>query len=241
MLATRGPTIVDVVRANAQAVTASLATIDRHFQRHGRSNVDWPKAAFDLDLIVTNWLTTWRLYRDHSVARYRGGTRPRTTIEAAQRAEFDGHFAYRLTEQLRDFVTHVDLPPTHLALHEELDQADITVRSRVAAFDPAELLERWDGWKAIMKNDLRAASQSVSLDDLIPDAMQSLERIEAVVAAVRRPAERRAARSVLRAANRVESLGGLPCLFKVRRSNPGESLTFSTMPLPVDQATILLR
>jgi hypothetical protein len=241
VLATREPSIVDVVRANAKAVTASLSTIDRHFQRSGRSNVDWPKAAFDLNLIVTNWLTTWRLYRDHSVGPYRKGTRPRTTIEAAQHAEFDGHFAYRLTEQLRDFVTHVDLPPTDLALHEKLDAAGNIVRSRTAAFDPAELLERWGGWKSIVKADLRAASKPVSLDDLIPTGMQSLERIEVVVAAVRQPAERRAARSVLRAADRVANLAGLPCLFEVKVGHAEEPLVFSPMPLPVDQAHYLLQ
>jgi hypothetical protein len=106
---------------------------------------------------------------------------------------------------------------------------------------PAELLKRWGGWKAVLKGDLLAASQSVSLDDLIPTAMQSLERVEVVVAGVRQAAERRAARSVLRAADRVETMGGLPCLFEVHVRHPDEPLIFSPMPLPVEQAYDVLQ
>jgi hypothetical protein len=201
--------------------------------------VMWNEVHFDLQVLVTNWLSAWRVYRDHCTATFPKRAPQYAKLDAVRHAEFDGSPAYRLAENMRDYVTHVGLPPIHMTVSEHLDEEDKARRTWKCWFNPQQLLEDWDRWKSPAKRDLVARIE-LTLAEIVDDVMQAAQRIEATIQTLRPPQLRRSARSILRAAQKVEDQGGAPCLLKLHVDGSGALTKMTPIPLPTTAARELL-
>jgi hypothetical protein len=236
------PGIIDVLRANAGTVLELLATLDAHIAQHGVSaGLPFPNFMFFLRTPITNWLMSWGAYGDHCAARHPKESPARAKVIAAQNGEFDASSAYRLAEGLRNYVTHVRLPPIRLSVSEHDDPAaGESTPQRHCRFEPDELLTSWNNWSRLARLDLEGSSTPILLDAFVVDSLACAERIEVLMQGLERPARRRAARVVQRARERIAGEGA-PCMYEREATTrlPGES-RLTQYPLPIQAAEQLL-
>lgn len=194
----------------------SLAVVERNFAElvrarpqgteRGGSDLNLAQLRFEIGVKFLNWLSSWRLFLEHSKAaiiRSFGSHSPELVAwHNYRRAAFNSSFAYRLSERLRDYVIHVGLPPITVD-----GRVDANERRLDFALNPAHLLKLWDGWKADVTRDLQQSSALIPLYRLVGDAMLELRELDKVIYSYARP---HVAACVALLVEAAEPLGGLP-------------------------------
>lgn len=141
---------------------------------------------------VINLLSTTRMYLDqvqHDLGAIFTKASATDAVKVATNAEYDGSFAYRIMEALRNHVQHRDLPVHELTFPVlfDLDVEPITRhQTAVPLLNPGRLaLDRH--FKATVLKELLAHGDRVPLTPLIRDYIACITRIHAVVRQVTDP------------------------------------------------------
>lgn len=230
-----------LVYANQEAVHDALSRLE-----HGLGRVrgfDLPRTTFELQVALANWLSSVRWLLDHTRVRFGDEPSRLDKFKAAMTQEFDQNSAYRLSYKLRDFSTHRDLPPISVSgqarlLPDGTQEVALSVR-----FEPAKLLESWDGWGRFVTADLANAHNAIDVVAFVDDAMASIERIMAAILVQDAERYRSAAGLVIDAIGRLPAApleeGGVPMLVTLDIED-GRTRHMTPTPLPADEASDLI-
>ena len=141
-----------------------------------------------------NWLTSVRLFDDHTIARLTrtyGGFAPElVAYNTARAAAYDNNPSYRFVYQLRHYAQHCGMVPIQGSV--TVDRAGTHVE---LFFDRDELLQEFSGWKQA-KADLVQGPRRVKLDDHIEAAMDAVVELGRVVAKLDEPLVKRRAATI---------------------------------------------
>ena len=130
---------------------------------------------------VVNYLTTMRMFLDHSEADLRrrdaqdGGNRF-GTWKIVCSAEYDDYFGYRFLYRFRNYIQHVGLPLSILTVSSSLNDDGRVVGSVFLGESPHHLVEEFDGWSKVGA-ELEALSTELDLSEQIHVSMECLTRI----------------------------------------------------------------
>ena len=148
----------------------------------------------DLNRLLANFLTSCRLFLDHTQARtirrYGPNSRPVVAFVQATKSAFDASSAYRIMYKMRDYLQHVGLPIHTIGLTETFDPAlSRTDYSVGLTVDPHALLRHHAKWgkatadlQAIVRNvpvaeySATFASHLRTIEHLVLDAERDLVR-----------------------------------------------------------------
>jgi hypothetical protein len=180
---------------------------------------------------------------DHTKKRLAHDAEKLKRFDDARHQEYDEHFAYRFTYDLRDYATHCDLPPVSVQVESRAIGADKRTDRLGMKLEPGYLLESWNGWKPKIKSDLQARSEPIDLIPLVDDAMACVERVMLAIIAAEDDDRQRAALIIVDAVERLpeDALGNdaAPVLFAAEVD--GESIrNLSPTPLPIAEARAVL-
>jgi len=211
--------------------------------RHRRGFGWVPEQRLQTTLALANWLTSVRWLLDHTETRLAHEPDKLKQFKDATSQEFDGHFAYRFTYNLRDYATHCDFPPVSMHVESRLVDADERIDSLSIGLEPGSLLNASFDWKPRVWSDLIARSEPIDLVPLVDDAMACIERVMKAIVAVDIPDCRDAARVIVDA---VECLpedalenGATPVVFTAEIE--GNNIrSVSPTPLPITEAWDIL-
>jgi hypothetical protein len=116
-----------------------------------------------------DWLSTMRLYIDHTSARL--GESDRDALGGFQRvlsAQYDSRFGYRFCARLRNYAVHQGLPIHTVALRAE---SGLGPALRLSA---STLVARYNGWSTV-KAELLSGPEDIDLIANIDEAMLGLD------------------------------------------------------------------
>ncbi len=209
-----------------------------------RRGFSWvPEQHVQTTLALANWLTSVRWLLDHTQQRLAHEPDKLEQFKDATSREFDGHFAYRFSYNLRDYATHCDLPPVSMHVESQMVGNDERVDHLSIQLEPTRLLSTWRGWKALVKSDLMARSEPIDLVPLVDEAMACVERVMAAIIGADDRDRRKAAQLIVDAVERLpedaRANGAEPVLFATE-SEAGNVRRVSPTPLPITQARDML-
>jgi hypothetical protein len=163
-----------------EAAIAIAYTTASHPQR-----IDASESLFHLRRILLNWLTSIRLFDDHTVTRltrmYGRNSAELERYDQARSGEYDGNPSYRFVCELRNYAQHCGQVPIQGSVHVSREAREVELY-----FDREELLTKYGKWKQV-KRDLRSGPEHLLLDDHIEAAMASIVELAKVVAEIDKP------------------------------------------------------
>ena len=156
------------------------------------SRTDGRGRAQDVETALVGLLLFWRLCLDQVradlSARFgKTSTQWATFVEATNRC-YDESLGYRLAEGLRNFVQHVDMPGLTFARSAGRSRSGEyrTASSCSIQLSPERLLN-WKDCPRTLRNDLAMSSQSLSVVDLIDDAITAFGQLTREIASIDEP------------------------------------------------------
>lgn len=220
------------------------AVLEVHEELESRSmdgaSLGMQQLCVELRLALANWLSSVRWLLDHTEARLGSSEQKLRLFRTAASTEFDEHFAYRLAYQLRNYVTHQDLPP--ISVTSSTRRIAAAVESTLTLTMSAEDLLAWKGWTSRIRGELADRSDPIDVIDFVDAAMASVERVMHAIVVADDPEVCSAAQRVLSAARRLPTPLGddeQPMLFAAQLDETSIK-TLSPTPLPVMDALNLL-
>jgi len=87
---------------------------------------------------------------------------------------FDNSFAYRFFSKLRNYAQHCGMPLQEFAISVTRTEENGYVGSSELGFSPKDLLENFDDWGRIVKEDLKKRSSNFPLAPLVEEMTQVL-------------------------------------------------------------------
>jgi hypothetical protein len=200
----------------------------------------------ELNRRVVNYLTSMRLFLDHTSRRlkrhYGKPSDPLAAFDAARSSAFDGSAAYRIVDELRNYVQHRGLPVHSAGVASELvDGLGGLARYTLAIItDVDALLSDAGGWKH-SKPDLEALRPSFDVTALLPTVTAHLAAIYRATALAERSRMIEVGREVLTLLGDALSDGGVPCVGEVKPTANGATMHISEMPWDALAAIGLVR
>jgi hypothetical protein len=178
---------------------------------------------------MVNWLTSMRLYLDHTETtvkrRFGKDSEEAERFKAATASAYDGRVGYRFCSRLRNYVQHCGEPLSRIELGAVVDDR----RGARLWLDRDELLESYDGWGPV-RMDLEAMEPSFDPVPLVQDAMDGLKEVRGVV--IRLLLDDAVARVavLVSALERIDAAGiaGIPTLALLEPSASGDDLELAT-------------
>lgn len=232
-----------LVFVNHRTLKEYIASLAEALRSEKVGRTYWAEAHLQLQLIFANWLSSIRWLLDHTKSRLSNEPEKLEHFVRATNAEFEGHFAYRLSYKLRDYVTHCDLPPVNLHAESTEIAPGRTSHSLRVELDSDQLLERWTGWKAAVKHDLRERTEPIDLTALADATMECINRLMFAIVVADLPDHQSHARQVLEAVDRLPGgkgeNGSSPGLFAVEMDD-GAIRRMTPSALPIEEAHRLL-
>jgi hypothetical protein len=230
-----------LVFANHRAFRDHVARMLELLTRRDRQGFTWaPEEYLQTTLALANWLTSVRWLLDQSTAQLTDDPAKLGRVKEAMSREFDNYFSYRFTYKLRDFVTHRDLLPIAMHVSSRLVSDKEREDSLSLQLDPAYLLTASKKWGGPVTKDLEERTEQIDLVPLVDDAMESIERVMAVVLAQDVPTYQEAARLIVETLDRLpdDALEGdaSPVLFVAQTDEEGVIRHLSPTPLPFTEA-----
>lgn len=196
--------------------------------------------------VTVNFLTAMRLYLDHTATRM-DRTYGKTTSQAkafvsATAAEFDTHASYRILYKLRNYVQHCGLPVDTAGINSRASDGpgSKAIHEVVVGVRVDTLLSTYDSWGAA-KTDLTAIGEILRPQDIVPDVMSCLERIEKEVLRAELPVLIKAGQRFTTLMREVERDDAVPALITVTDFEGGATLQFHEPPYTVLELLQLVR
>lgn len=194
---------------------------------------------------IVNWLTSVRLYLDHTethLKRTYGDSSAEWASFSRSCAEaYDNHFGYRFVYRFRNYVQHCGLPVSSITVSRpERTRSPHHIQDAVFLLDRNALLAAFDGWGPV-KADLQGMTERFEVFPLMDDAMECLRgierrRLEGAVAAAASHAT-----VLLDALARIGDLSdGTAALFAFTVAEDQSVTSLSPTPLPTKAALEVL-
>lgn len=183
----------------------------------------------ELNRRVVNYLTSMRLFLDHTSKRlkrqYGKSSSQLAAFDAARTSAFDGSAAYRIVDELRNHVQHRGMPVHSAGVTSELTGGrDGPARHALTIMTEVDtLLRDCEGWKH-SKPDLNARRPSFDVTALLPQVTGHLAAIYHAAAAAERPHMIDVGLRVLALLREALSDGGVPCVAELEPTATGGTL-----------------
>lgn len=140
---------------------------------------------FHLRRVLLNWLTSLRLFDDHTRTRLTRMYGPKSAelarYSVARASAYDGIASYRFACELRNYALHCGQVPIQGSVHVSRSGREVEL-----FFDRDEQLAKFDNWKRV-KRDLLDGPEHIPLDDHLEAAMSSIVDLARVVAEIDQP------------------------------------------------------
>jgi hypothetical protein len=190
---------------------------------------------------IVNWLTSVRLYLDHTEThlkrRYGDQSAEWKAFSESCSEAFDNHLGYRFVYKFRNYVQHCGLPLSSVTVKKpERPRSPQHLQEASFLLHRDALLTAYDEWGPV-KKDLQGMAERFEVAPLLDEAMECLKRIEyrrleTAIASVADEAV------VLREAlDRIgEILEGNAALLAFTLGDDQSVLSLSPLPLPTKEA-----
>jgi hypothetical protein len=189
------------------------------------------ESLFHLQRVLLNWLTSLRLFDDHSCARltrvYGRNSTELSRYDTARAGAYDRNPSYRFVCELRNYAQHCGQVPIQGSVHVSRSGREVELY-----FDRDELLAKFHNWKRV-KQDLLDGPAHIPLDDSLEAAMSSIVDLARIVTEIEQP------RLALCAATIEKTVGPpplgtrqRPAIFRMRKLDAkGSTVTFDVLPV----------
>jgi hypothetical protein len=234
----------ELVRHNFEELVQTVDDVRQVLERSASNLAPARQSHRRIQTCLVNWLQSTRVFLDQTSARLRrdfgADSNAVQEFETATHSEYDAHLTYRLVYKLRDYCTHIGMPPLSMSygasIRRQSDGSEEEVKKFKCQFDPRSLLDSWDDWRAQVTADLQGLQGPFDVVPAVTDAMEAFRRLAILAMAWEFTRASDAADLVLRSADRVSDLDGVPCVFKASITPSGEVATISPVPLDIDLA-----
>jgi hypothetical protein len=171
---------------------------------------------------TVNWLTSMRLFLDHTETdlkrRFGKASQEVQRFKAATSSAFDTKVGYRFSYRFRNYVQHCGLPLSRINVSRPDPGTRTRAKQSVALLlDRDALLASYDDW-GIVKRDLEAMSPHFPLLPLASEAMEGLRDVYRELLDIRLSEALSHCMVLERALARIEDTGasGHPAVFRYR-------------------------
>jgi hypothetical protein len=198
----RWHTLLPLLKSNADEVVRYARRLGKKAPDDGPRGLNPVRAHDEMNRLIVNYLTSMRLYLDHTEARlkrhYESTSGPLAAFKQQAASEFDTKPEYRLFYKLRNYVQHVGLPVHRL--HSVAARGKDGVHSfrdfrRKALTHRDTLLGSYDEWGQAT-TFLRTQPETFELHTMIPIVTDALERVDQAVVRAEIPSLRDMARRI---------------------------------------------
>lgn len=178
--------LLPFVEGNARALEQYISKIENSDPKALSSRTRFVEVADDANRLLVNFLTTFRLYLDHTERRIKSTYGVKSIqvakFEEATRVVFDSEFAYRFCYKLRNYVQHCGLPISFLAQHESSRgiPGELDIHRVAIEFDPQRLLREYRAWGPVTQ-DLKAAKKRLSVRGFAPTVVDALRAVDDIM------------------------------------------------------------
>ena len=156
--------------------------------------IDGSESLFHLRRVLLNWLTSLRLFDDHTRTRltrmYGAKSSELARYRVARASAYDGTASYRFACELRNYALHCGQVPIQGSVHVSRLGRQVELY-----FERDELLAKFDNWKRV-ERDLLNGPEHIPLDDHLEAAMSAIVDLARVVAEIDTPRLRDCAATV---------------------------------------------
>jgi hypothetical protein len=196
---------------------------------------------------TVNWLTSMRLFLDHTETdvkrRFGKASEEAQRFKAATSSAFDAKVGYRFVSKFRNYVQHCGLPLSRIDFSRPDTATKTRAKQSVALLlDRDELLSSYHEW-GIVKRDLEAMLPHFPLLPLISEAMEGLREVYRELLDIRLSEALNHCMVLDRALARIEETGasGHPAVFRYRGEPWRESSQITPRLLPAEAIRQLAR
>ncbi len=206
-----------------------------------RSRFDHRAATERLNALLINWLTSMRLYLDHSETRlnrtFGADSVQFKAFKTTCSEAFDTAFGYRFAYRLRNYTLHCGLPISSIDLVARRPGSPPHWRQEVIfSLSRDRLLEEFDDWGPVRK-DLEEGDTKIEIIPFVESAMGWLARIEEAVFRIDLNHALAQWPVVEEALDRLGDVEGAPTLFEFTIENDTVR-NISMVKLPSDRSAV---
>lgn len=132
--------------------------------------------------LFLNYISAVRIFIDHSevfLNRKYGNQSPQfLELKKILSIFFDNSFAYRFFYKLRNYSLHVGLPINDIQFSSKRERENGKIHGELEImFNREKLLSNFDGWGAIVKQDLKKMKEQFEVMPLVSEISQNIREI----------------------------------------------------------------
>ena len=150
--------------------------LNQYIENPGLDFSEFSSQFLDLNRLILNLLSSIRTYLDHTETRLKRTFKDKSSeVELFKRLTseaFDGHFAYRFLEKLRNYSQHCGLPTGEVTIID--DEKGHSIKLSLLR---DSLLTNFDSWGAIIKPELEVQEDKFDIIPLLEKKVELLKEI----------------------------------------------------------------
>jgi hypothetical protein len=242
----RSRAIFPILVTNAEEVNRAAAALPTVMEPSDQQRRQVRMIGETINRGIVNFLTATRLYLDHTATRldrsYGKSSEQMEAFTEGTSREFDTNGSYRILYKLRNYVQHCGLPVDTAGINSRLSDGpgSVAVHEVVVGARVQTLLSTYDSW-GMAKADLVAIGETLKPQELVPDVMSCLQRIEKCVLRAELPVLLEAGRRLTGLLREVEQDNAVPALITVTDFTGGGTFQFHEPPYTVLELLRLVR
>lgn len=197
------------------------------------------KNHLNFNRLFLNYLSSIKTFIDHNETnikrRYGKNSAETTEFTKITNYYFDNSFAYRFFSKLRNYAQHCGMPLQEFSISVTRTQENGYVGSSELGFSPKDLLENFDDWGRIVKEDLQKQVSNFPLAPLVEEMTQVLMDFWLNVNRINEKSVTAAINNIKHISGHLKKGNASVCIFTNIKDKPDGSVkNLETLTIPYD-------
>jgi hypothetical protein len=227
--------LFNIVELNYEEIIISMNGYLDRYNQSPRANMldEMPAIYLDMNRLLLNMLSSVRTYLDHTETRFNrtyGKLSAEFKLFKDQTSTaYDGEFAYRFLEKLRNFAQHCGLPAGRVRITSSADEDGNPINRIALLFDKDDLIAKFDGWGNV-KTELGLLEKEFEVIPLIQSKNNMLKSINGILGEMELSKYKSDGEELQNLISETLREVGIPCI--VELSGTGEEATINCSWFP---------
>lgn len=183
----QGQSTFVIVDLNYVELKSFIEAVEEEYEKNQTASWDiFQGVSAQLNRLMLNFLTTFRVYFDHTETRFKReyGDSEIAAFKTATASEYDSLFAYRFLYKLRNYSQHCGMPIGQFSFSSTTADDGHHLHRAQFFFLRKQLLDEFAEWGEPVTSDLQRMPEQFEVVGLVDQVREALGRINAVVARV---------------------------------------------------------
>jgi hypothetical protein len=172
-----------IAKANYIELTGSIDNLRQQIQQRGLGKQGINVVRLELNRRLLNFLASVRSFHDQTLAtlsrRYGEHSDQLEAFKRATHVEYDNHFSYRFSDQLRNYVQHYGFGIDHIQATSGIDDVGNRHSTLELDFGRDALLQSGFEWKPIVRDELALGEAQIDVLPMMAELDEALTRLGA--------------------------------------------------------------